>query len=185
MIFCVAVVPAGIVGSHPFGWVSRSGTLASGLSLGQRLAGLQQGLQAGDDDRPAAADALQHGAAGVEAVVGDGQFDQLPSGLNVEGRFRPPLGSQPGQELLIPAEPLRELGHESMPGVGQPPGRAGLEHDLPGVGDQHAVVVPGHRRPLLPVRVEGDLPVAAGERRVGQRLPQPLRRGGDIGDMTN
>jgi hypothetical protein len=48
------------------------------------FAGFQQGLEAGDDIRPADADHLGHGAAGLEAVVDDGQLHALSDRPDVE-----------------------------------------------------------------------------------------------------
>lgn len=114
---------------------------------GERVTGFKQSLEAGNDLRPAATDHLRHRAARVEAVMDNCQLDVLPGWLDVEAHLRPALVVQPCPELLIPAEPRGEFWRKSVPGVGQPAVRLGFKHDLLGVADQHAVVVPGHRRP--------------------------------------
>src|SRR5271165_6177031 len=63
--------PGGRTAGYPDG---RSGP-------GEGPAGLQQGLEAGQDQRPAAADALQHLAARLEVAVRDRQLDLRPGRL--------------------------------------------------------------------------------------------------------
>src|SRR5215469_3596214 len=127
------------------------------------LTGFQQGLEAGDDLRPADADHLRHGAAWLETVVHHGQLDHLPRWLDVEGHPRAALGGQLAEEFLVPVEALGQVRRDGVPCVGQPPVGLGFEHDLSGVCDLHAVVVPGHGRPHGPVRLERRVPVALRE----------------------
>jgi hypothetical protein len=49
------------------------------LGSGQEFAGFQQGLEGGQDARPALCDAGKHGTSGIEVVVSDGQLHHLAS----------------------------------------------------------------------------------------------------------
>src|SRR3954447_836803 len=62
---------------------------------GQRLPGLQQGLEAGEDGRPTLADHRRDDAAGLEAVVDDRQLDELAERLRLEADPRPLVGRDP------------------------------------------------------------------------------------------
>ena len=80
------------------------------MALGREgFAGFQQGLEAGDDIRPAHADHLDDGAARLEAVVNHGQLHALRDGLDVEGDLGARFAGQLGRELLIPAKPILPL----------------------------------------------------------------------------
>ena len=72
-----------------------------------------------------------------------------------------------------------------MPGVGQPPVRVGRHDDLGRVGDPGPVRERDREGGAgLPVRLHGHAaPVALGEGRLGQRLPELLGRGADIGGV--
>jgi hypothetical protein len=66
---------------------------------------------------PASADALEHGAPGVEAVVPDGQLDVLPGRLDIEGHFRPGLAAHGAEEFIAEPECLTEFrcdGHDTL-----------------------------------------------------------------------
>jgi hypothetical protein len=57
------------------------------LSGGQQVAGFEQGLEVGQDARPAFGDAGQHRAAGIEVVVDHGQLDHLPERFDIKGHL--------------------------------------------------------------------------------------------------
>src|ERR1700733_1827332 len=156
--------------------------LSDRLSDRQRVAGLQQGLEVGQDARPAFGDARQDGAARLEAVVDDGQLDQLAERLDVEGDLGAAFGGEPLSYLVADVVGGRPLRGEAVPGVGEPPVRIGFQHDLLGVGDRDPVLddLQGHHRSGLPVCVPRDIPVAPGEGGGGQPLPEALRGGLDV-----
>ena len=137
------------------------------------------------ETRPSFADAGQHGTVRPEAIVDHGELHHLAERLEVERHLRPRLAGHPGQVLVADVVGGRPFRRERVPGVGQPPVRVGLEHDLRRVSDLHIVLVeqecPG--RSGLPVGLEGQTPVAPGEGRVGQPAPELFRRGADEGGV--
>src|SRR5205807_9903418 len=61
----------------------------------QHLAGFQIALQARQHQRPAATDALERLAAGLELVVNDGDLHLIPLRLKLEGYARSRFGFHP------------------------------------------------------------------------------------------
>jgi hypothetical protein len=114
--------------------------------------------------------------------VDDGQLHELAERFDVEGHLRALLRGDALAGLLGQLEGFGELGREGVPGVGEPPVRIGLEHDLLGIGDRHAEQIPAHGRAGLPVGLKRGAPeVALGEGRVGERLPESFGRRSDVG----
>jgi hypothetical protein len=113
--------------------------------------------------------------------VHDGRLDHLPVRFDLEGHLRPTLVGHFGIELITDPHGLGELRRKGVPGVGQPVTGLGFEDDPVGIGDRHTILLPGHRRPHRPIRLEGDAPVSPGEGGIGQRLPESFRCGVDVG----
>ena len=57
----------------------------SGLGRGERFAGFEKRLQAGQEHRPAVAHHRRRSASGLEVVMYDCQFDHLPDRFDIEG----------------------------------------------------------------------------------------------------
>jgi hypothetical protein len=67
-----------------------------------------------------------------------------------------------------------------MPAIRESSRGVPLKDDLLRIGGDDPVVVPRHGRTQLPVRVEGRLPPATSERRIGERLPEALGSRADV-----
>src|SRR3984893_9018928 len=102
----------------------------------QDLAGLQVALQARQYERPAAADAFERLAAGLETVMNDGEPDLILLLLDLEGDAR--------RRLAIHAAVL------GMKRIGEPPRRIVFEHLAGDVG-LFALELERERRADLPV----------------------------------
>jgi hypothetical protein len=149
---------------------------------GQGVAGFEQGLEVGQDARPALRDALEHGTSGVEVIVDDGQLDQLAERFDVKGHLRTALAADPGQVFVADLIGGRPFWREGVPGVGKPPVRVGFEHDLGRIGDFYPLAeFQGQGRSGLPVGLPADVPVTRREGGIRQPLPEALGRGADIG----
>src|SRR5579884_835701 len=96
------------------------------LPLGQDGVGLQQGLELGEDERPALADPGQDLAARLEPFVDHGQLHPVIGLLDGEGHLGAGLGRQAGDVLVaeadLPPHRLGPLGAEGVPCIGQAPG---------------------------------------------------------------
>src|SRR6266581_9252829 len=102
----------------------------------QHLAGLEIALQARQHQRPAAADALERLAAGLELVVNDGELHLILLRLKLEGHARWRFGFHPR---------MRRTKR-----VGKPPGWIEFEH-LAGDVLLLALQLERERRADLPV----------------------------------
>jgi hypothetical protein len=132
----------------------------------QHLAGFQIALQARQHQRPAAADALERLAAGLELVVDDRELDLILLRLKLEGDARRRFGFHAG---------MRRTKR-----VGEPPGRIEFEHRA---GDVLVFTfqLERERRADLPVRHHAVAdPVLLRHLLVGQRREHLLGRRGDI-----
>src|SRR4029077_7376411 len=67
-------------------------------------AGLQQGLQVGDDLRPAAGYRLDEFRGCALDRVGDGEFDRRSAGFQLHRAQRLAFGLELGLELVLPAD---------------------------------------------------------------------------------
>src|SRR5213080_5489782 len=177
--YCSCGSPSGGSSWHEEASCSRSFPRATGIAdakdvvLGLRdgdFPRFEQGLQVGEDSRPAAG----HGGdeLGLRPVdlMGDGELHCAAHGIELDGAATRAFGLELGFPLVLPPDD-------------HAPRLVDLE-DLACVN--HASVRADHfpRRALLPAALDGRAePVLADELRVGQGLPQLLGRGADEGDV--
>ena len=138
--------------------------------LGQGFASFEEAFHAGEHQRPAARNAfVEFGVRGLE-FLRDGELHAIADRLQIDRHTRITFGCHM-RTLFVPprhGEAVRIVEFQHLAAV------------------QNAVV-PRHHRPGcadLPLAILPGLdPIFAGEFRLGQRVPQPLGRGADIGDV--
>src|SRR5262245_15707572 len=149
----------------------------------ERIARLEQALEAGDHLRPAAglglaaAHGVQHLAVRRDGLVHDRELHRRTHRLDVECHLGEWLLPQVSQLRVIPPEDPGVLGLVVVPCVGQPPVRDRFEHDRVLL---RRLLAPLHGRAGLPVRPERDAPVAEHDVGVGERGPERLGCGPDV-----
>ena len=80
-------------------------------------------------------------AARLEAVVDDRELDLAsPSGSMSKVTFERGSAARRSRASSLKSSDVGQLGREGVPRVRQPAVGVGLEHDLLGVGDRHAVL---------------------------------------------
>src|SRR5260370_34736484 len=137
----------GVLGSGALGVVPRRV---------QQLAGLEIALETRQDERPAAADALECLAAGLELVVNDGELHLILLRFELEGNARWRFGFHAGMSRTKR--------------VGKPPGRIEFEH-FAGNVLLFTLELERERRADLPIRYDAVAdPILLRHLFVGQRL---------------
>src|SRR6202789_3619166 len=134
-----------------------------------RLAGFQERFEIGQDFRPSAGDAARHRVVAFEPVMRDGQADEAGAVVrDVEGYARCFFRS-------VPAAPGS---HQNARAVR--PEHGSVYEDLAGIVAMS--VFPA--RTFFPVGHIVVHPVAPGEFRLGDRVPDFFRRGVDVSDVN-
>jgi hypothetical protein len=72
------------------------------------------------------------------------------------------LAGHSGKQFIAEPDGRGEFRREGVKGVGQPAIGLGFENDLSGIGDRHAILLPGKRRPCSPIRLQSDSKVTPG-----------------------
>ena len=94
---------------RPAGGAGRLTRSGPSLALAQSLASLKHRLEIGEDVRPPLADGLQDLAAGLEALVGHRELDELAEVVDLEGDPGAWLGRDALEELFAEADTLGRL----------------------------------------------------------------------------